>query len=73
MAITANAPGAADNTVWHALPADDVVKWLATRVDQGLDAGEAQTRLQNYGPNRLPEGKKRGPFVPDSEVTGAAA
>ena len=63
MAITANAPGAADHTVWHALPADEVVKRLATSVDQGLDAGEAQTRLQTYGPNRLPEGKKRGPFV----------
>ncbi len=63
MAITANAPSTADHTVWHALPADDVVKRLATHIDQGLDAGEAQTRLQHYGPNRLPEGKKRGPFA----------
>ena len=63
MDVTANAPSTADHTVWHALPADDVVKRLATRVDRGLDAGEARIRLQNYGPNRLPEGKKRGPFA----------
>jgi P-type E1-E2 ATPase len=39
-----------------------VARRLATRVDTGLDAGEARTRQQEYGPNRLPEGKKRGPF-----------
>jgi hypothetical protein len=31
-------------TPWHALPADDVARRLATRVDTGLDAGEARTR-----------------------------
>jgi len=49
--------------MWHALPADEVAKRLATSLDQGLDTGEAQHRLQKYGPNRLPEGKTRGPFV----------
>ncbi|MFZ1413090.1 MAG: HAD-IC family P-type ATPase [Defluviicoccus sp.] len=63
MAVTADAPSTADNTVWHALPTDDVVKRLATSVDKGLDVGEAQARLQKYGSNRLPEGKKRAPFV----------
>ncbi len=64
MAVTADAPStAAGETVWHALPADEVLKRLGTSTDRGLDASEAQNRLQKYGPNRLPEGKKRGPFV----------
>ena len=48
---------------WHALAADDVARQLDTRVDHGLGAGEATARKQKYGPNRLPEGKKRGPFI----------
>ena len=52
-----------NDTTWHALPADEVAKRLATSLEQGLDTGEAQHRLQKYGPNRLPEGKTRGPFV----------
>src|SRR5215472_12413438 len=48
---------------WHAISADEVVKRFATSSEKGLDAGEASTRLQKYGPNRLPEGKKRGPFT----------
>ncbi len=63
MGITANAPSTAANTIWHALPADEVAKRLGVSPDQGLDADEARTRLQKYGPNRLPEGKKRGPFM----------
>jgi magnesium-transporting ATPase (P-type) len=40
-----------------------VVQQLATNVEKGLDAGEATRRQQKYGPNRLPEGRKRGPFL----------
>jgi magnesium-transporting ATPase (P-type) len=47
---------------WHAMPVAEVVRRLATGTAKGLDAIEASTRLQKYGPNRLPEGKKRGPF-----------
>jgi magnesium-transporting ATPase (P-type) len=47
---------------WHAMPADEVVKRLATSTGKGLDTSEAAARLQKYGPNRLPEGKKRGPL-----------
>ena len=36
------------------------VKRLATDSLRGLEAGEAATRLQKHGPNRLPEGKRRG-------------
>ena len=48
---------------WHALATSDVVRQLSTDPQQGLDAAEATKRLQKYGPNRLPEGKKRGAFT----------
>jgi magnesium-transporting ATPase (P-type) len=41
----------------------EVVKRLATDSEKGLDLPEASARLQKYGPNRLPEGRKRGPFA----------
>src|SRR6201997_3604132 len=47
---------------WHAISADEVVKQLATCREKGRDAAEASTRLEKYGPNRLPEGKKQGPL-----------
>src|SRR6516165_4449663 len=54
---------ASDVSTWHAMTADEVIKRLNTSTKKGLDAGEAASRLQKYGPNRLPEGKKRGPFM----------
>jgi magnesium-transporting ATPase (P-type) len=42
---------------------DEVVKRFASDREKGLDAAEASTRLQKYGPNRLPEGKTRGPLM----------
>ena len=59
----ADASTASDATAWHALSADEVVTRLSTDSVRGLDAGEASTRLQKYGPNRLPEGKRRGPLA----------
>src|SRR5262249_52376273 len=50
-------------TTWHAIPVDDVVRRLNTRLENGLDAAEVSQRLTKYGPNRLPEGKKQGPLV----------
>jgi magnesium-transporting ATPase (P-type) len=47
---------------WHAVPADQVVRRLKTDPATGLEANEASRRLSQYGPNRLPEGKKRGPL-----------
>ena len=62
-----DAPGkaksATDVSAWHAVAAEEVAKRLVTDIDEGLNAGEASSRLQKYGPNRLPEGKKRGPFM----------
>ena len=48
---------------WHALTVDEVLKRLTTSTENGLAVGEASTRLQKYGPNRLPAGKKRGPLM----------
>src|SRR6516162_9517520 len=59
----ANANPTADGIAWHAMAVDGVVRRLTTDIEKGLDAGEASRRLQKYGPNRLPEGKKRGPFM----------
>src|SRR6516165_8494168 len=63
MSGTANADPPADGITWHAVAVDDVVKRLATDIGKGLAADEAAKRLQKYGPNRLPEGKRRGPFM----------
>ena len=60
---TANADPTADGITWHAVAVDDVVKRFATDIGKGLEADEAAKRLQKYGPNRLPEGKRRGPFM----------
>ncbi|MBV8513448.1 MAG: cation-transporting P-type ATPase, partial [Xanthobacteraceae bacterium] len=48
---------------WHGLSRDEVEKRLATSADKGLDGREAASRLQQYGPNQLPEGKARGPLM----------
>ena len=50
-------------TAWHAVPADQVIGRLKTDPAAGLDAAEASRRLSQYGPNRLPEGKQRGPLM----------
>src|SRR5262245_49437868 len=56
-----NSAGAA--TPWHALAVDEVVKRFTTSTSKGLDPQEASSRLRQYGPNRLPEGKRRGAFM----------
>ena len=63
MDAAVNSKSAAAGTPWHAIAVNEVIKRLTTSTDKGLDASEASTRLQKYGPNRLPEGKKRGPFM----------
>ena len=63
MGASADASTASEIAPWYAISADEVVKRLATNGEKGLDAAEASTRLEKYGPNRLPEGKKRGPFM----------
>jgi magnesium-transporting ATPase (P-type) len=63
MGAAANAIAAGEIVSWHAMSADEAVNRLATSREKGLDAAEATTRLQKHGPNRLPEGKMRGPFM----------
>src|SRR4029077_80046 len=55
-------PGS-EAVAWHAVPAVEVVGRLRTGPAAGLDAAEASRRLSQYGPNRLPEGKQRGPLM----------
>src|SRR5215813_12867110 len=55
--------GRADEVAWHAISVAELAKRLATDTRKGLDTAEAENRLQKYGANRLPEGKKRGPFM----------
>jgi len=62
MDATANANTASD-LAWHAMPTQQVVERLATNGSEGLSSGEASGRLDRYGPNRLPVGKRRGPGV----------
>jgi magnesium-transporting ATPase (P-type) len=47
-------PKTTDDTAWHAIAVDEVLRRLTTSAENGLDAGEAAARLQKYGPNRLP-------------------
>jgi len=59
--VTAGSAGTV--LAWHAMSADEVVTKLATSTEAGLDLGEAASRMQEFGPNRLPEGRKRGPLA----------
>jgi magnesium-transporting ATPase (P-type) len=63
MSTTVNTNTVSDIAAWHAVPQAEVVERLATDPEKGLSQSEASARLQKYGPNRLPEGKKRGPFA----------
>jgi len=56
----ANANTIGDTIAWHAISTDEVVNRLATDSAKGLAPDEAAARLQKYGPNRLPEGRRRG-------------
>jgi magnesium-transporting ATPase (P-type) len=62
MSAPANA-NTADEVSWHALSVDEAAKRLTTGAGKGLGAAEATKRLEKYGPNRLPKGKKRGPLM----------
>ena len=63
MGAAANARTVGEIAPWHAMSGAEALKRLGANGEKGLDAAEASARLQNYGPNRLPEGKKRGPLM----------
>ena len=50
-------------TQWHSLAVDEVVQKLETSPEQGLDSKNAESRLEQYGSNKLPVKEKRGPLV----------
>src|SRR6201993_4833764 len=62
MSAAANA-NVANEAAWHALSVDEGANRLSADTRTGLDAAEAEKRLQEYGPNSLPEGKRRGPLT----------
>jgi magnesium-transporting ATPase (P-type) len=47
---------------WHAIGAEEALRRLGSDAEKGLVESEAARRLASYGPNRLPEGAKRGPL-----------
>ncbi|NJO67643.1 MAG: cation-transporting P-type ATPase, partial [Rhodospirillales bacterium] len=47
---------------WHAQAFEEVLRELDSTVS-GLDPEEAGRRLDRYGPNKLPEAGRRGPFT----------
>ena len=48
---------------WHASPADAVITDLGVDPEQGLAGAAVRTRLDRFGPNRLPDERRRGPLV----------
>ena len=64
MSDRAPAPGNPEPNAaqFHALEAGDALQQLETRAN-GLDEAEAQRRLEQYGPNRLPQGARRSAFM----------
>ncbi|MFW9611192.1 MAG: cation-translocating P-type ATPase [Fluviibacter sp.] len=48
---------------WHALEAAIALDRLSSNAERGLTSDEAMRRLDQHGPNRLPEGAKRGPWM----------
>ena len=48
---------------WHAIATDEVLRRLNTDPNKGLKTNEVSQRLSTYGPNRLPEGRRQGPFM----------
>lgn len=48
---------------WHTCSTQEATELVNTNAREGLSHEEAERRLQEYGPNRLAEGKKRGPLL----------
>ena len=51
------------SVAWHAETSERVLARLDSSESRGLDSAEAARRLAEYGPNRLPEAKRRGPLM----------
>jgi P-type Ca2+ transporter type 2C len=49
-------------TDWHTLSVDDAVQKLETNLQTGLNASQITERKAHYGPNALPEKRRRSPW-----------
>jgi magnesium-transporting ATPase (P-type) len=48
-----------DKYKWHAMDAGDALEELKADQEKGLSNSEVKERLEKYGPNEIPKGKKR--------------
>jgi Ca2+-transporting ATPase len=48
---------------WHHLPIREVLEFLETRPDRGLDTFEIGHRQERFGPNVLTQKKEQGPLM----------
>ena len=48
---------------WHSMDADKVLEALNSNQEKGLSESEVEERIDKYGPNNIPRGKKRSWFV----------
>ena len=51
-----------ENAVWHSLTPEETLQGLNSS-SEGLSTEQAQERLEQYGPNKLPEPRRRGPLM----------
>ncbi len=58
-----NQQGSRQEEKWHTMEAEDAAEKLGTDVDEGLNAGEVKKRLEEYGPNEIPKGKKQSAWI----------
>ncbi len=53
------APEGGGSDPWHALESDDAVLAVQSDASGGLESAEVRRRLQRFGPNALPESRRR--------------
>ncbi|MDO9145801.1 MAG: cation-transporting P-type ATPase [Rhodoferax sp.] len=51
------------NIAWHTLERDQALAHLAANASTGLASDDVARRLATYGPNSLPESRRRGPWL----------
>lgn len=51
------------NGKWHSIPAEDVIEKFKTSPDKGLSKDEVKERLEKFGNNEIPKGKKRSAWM----------
>ena len=54
---TSGRPPAAGELAWHTLSADQVLRSEGVDAQRGLSSAEAAARTQQFGPNKLAEGR----------------